>query len=225
MFIKPLLVEQDEDVLSKVGRSIAIVAHCLDMTGAFEHLSLVNLLDGHPRNDLIVDRIGQHDRLDLDNILQLMSVVDEIDGIPSDDNEGTFDTCSGRQLFQEIERHGIAVTLRNVTEHHGVLRELLDQFRIEFKASCHADIETKVDMTILPAKSRLQTNSAVNLVWNVFGEVVAQLADSDSTSEAGSSGQSMLLSCDRLLSTYPQHVESLIGNEQLNLVLTSRLAH
>ena len=224
MFIKPLLVEQKEDRLSKVGRSIAVVAHCLDMTGFFEHLSLVNLVDGHPRHDLIVARNGQNDCLELDNVLKLMSVVDEIDGIPRDESKSKLSTCGGHQLFEEIGRHGITVTLRNVTEHHGVLRELLEQFRTEFRASCHADIDSKVDMTILPAKSRLQTHSTVNLVWNVFGEVVAQLADSGCTSEVDSPGQSMLVSCDRLLSTYPRHVESLIGNEHLNLVLTSRLA-
>lgn len=122
--------------------------------------------------------------------------------------------ANGRVLFQAVEDGTGYVTLRNISEHHTVVEEILTQFAQELEEKTGWRIDSNVDLILLPALTSSALDAHFDIVINVYGNLEVMLRDEESVS----------LPCDRLLSSYPKGIVSIQGIDDVNLALVSKLS-
>ena len=188
MLIKPLLVEQDETALMRVGQHLTLLSHRFDMTAVFEDPAVVQFLTNHPRVDRIPHSI--------------------------DAREQGYSDANGPVLFQAVEDGTTSVTLRNISEHHTVVEEILTQFADELEDKTSWRTDSNVDLILLPALTCSAFHAHFDIAINVYGSLEVMLSDEELVS----------LPCDRLLSSYPKSIVSIKGIDDVNLVLVSKLS-
>ncbi len=153
---RPLLENWTPELSARMDKAIFVAQHRLHELDLFNDDRLVELLDRHPREFLVINTMGTDPTK------------------PAEWQEGRAGNLDAEQLFESVQRGRVWLNLRRVMDHHSEYANLVNNLYSELEAECPGLLTYNRSANLLISSPGAivycHVDCPVNMLWHLRGK-------------------------------------------------------